>query len=136
MDNSFVLFPFIVLAITICLILPTQFVRKRYKAYSTEMGQFIRLDTFEKLTNSDVKRYMVETDEKLSTRSIREHAYNYFVEYFSKMVIADLNNSTNSNKQKLRKLEHLKAILTMQFEVKSLDIIDVAITKLSENIKL
>lgn len=129
-------FPIIVLVFTIVLVAPTYFIRKKYKAYTQKMKEDISVDNILTKTNEDIKKYMVTADIEVQTTSVREQTYAYFVEQFTKELITDLNNSNETTAKKIKKLEQVKTILTMKFEVKSLEKIDEAIAKLKGNVTL
>ncbi len=129
-------FPIIVLVFTIALTAPTYFIRKKYKSYTQKMKEDISVDNILTKTNEDIKRYMVAADIEVKTTSLREQTYTYFVEQFTKELITGLNNSTETTAQKIKKLEQVKEILTMKFDVKALEKLDEAIAKLKGDVTL
>jgi hypothetical protein len=120
-------YPFFLLFITISLMLPNQVLKKRKKQYLQMMKENIWLENYKTITNDQIRTWMVAVDKECRTTSIREITYNSFADSFAEAFLEALNESDLGNRAKVNRIEKVRALLTMNFEV-------VAVTKLKEAI--
>ncbi|MGL5042808.1 MAG: hypothetical protein ACRC6X_06920 [Culicoidibacterales bacterium] len=126
----------LVAVITLMLVLPTAFIKQKHKLYVKEMEKTITITTIDSLRISDIKKAMVEADEILRTKAIREMNYNYFVEYFTEQLIQSINTSSSTRDEKLTRLMHANEVLTMNFKVVGLKRLASAIEVLTGDVIL
>ena len=120
-------YPFFLLFITISLMLPNQVLKKRKKQYLQMMKKNIWLENYKNITNDQIRTWMVTIDKECRTTSIREITYNSFADSFVEAFLEELNESDLGNRAKVNRIEKVRVLLTMNFEV-------AAVTKLKEAI--
>lgn len=129
-------FPFILLGVTIALVIPSRFLKKRYQKYTERMKEFIWVDNFTDITKGALKTKMVEIDEEIGTTQVREESYNFFVEQFVESLLSDLNNATISNAKKIEKIQKAQTLFEMNFDVPALSKLEESKNKLRGNVKI
>ena len=129
-------FPFVMIAATILLVMPSRFIKKKYQKYTEKMKEFVWIDNYTEITKSELKAMMVKIDQELGTTKVREDSFNFFADQFVDSLLNDLNNITISNAAKIKKLHQANDLLEMNFETPARLKIREAIDKLQGNIKI